>query len=608
MSGAALQSALAALAPEQPLAFNDALAGAARTHDAAMIAADTQSHQLPGEADLGSRITSAGYAGWSSLGENVYAFSDDPLFAQAGFVIDWGSGPNGMQPDAGHRANIYGASYREVGIGITVESNPATNVGPQVVTEDFGRRSGSGVFVLGVAYRDGDHDGFYSVGEGVAGLSVSVGAGGTSSSSSGGYTLATSATGSRTITLSGGGLSGTATFTTTLADGENLKLDIVDGATLRTSASGTVGGAVAAIVALGTIGLSLATDDRSHTITGTAGSDTITAGAGDDRIDGGLGVNSLTGGAGDDTAVFAVASAAATVRTAPDGTVTVTAAGLADTLIGFEHLAFTDRTVDLGPPAPYPQNLFGTITHDPHATGGEVYALYDGLLGRAPDPLGLEYWAQRFEAGVPASTLAAAFLASPEGQGRAGALGNADFVEQLYGSTLHRHSDPGGLAYWTGMLDAGQARAEVGTGFALSAEHLADIRPALDPGLFVPDATASAVARIYYTVLGRAPDAGGLQYWTGLVKGGASLSVETAAFLGTPESQARTSGLTTAQYVDLVYENALGRHADADGLRDWTAAIDGHAATRVDVTTAIGQSPEAQTHHLAEIEQGWHLA
>ena len=65
-------------------------------------------------------------------------------------------------------------NYREIGLGVIAENNPASSVGPFVVTEDFGRNpSGPSVFVLGVAYDDTDLNKFYSVGEGRAGISGS---------------------------------------------------------------------------------------------------------------------------------------------------------------------------------------------------------------------------------------------------------------------------------------------------------------------------------------------------------------------------------------------------------------------------------------------------
>lgn len=86
----ALRSQLGSFAAVSPLAWNGALALSSERHTQLMIAADLQSHLLPGEADLGARITAAGYTRWTRLGENVYAHTHDPLYTHAGFVIDWG--------------------------------------------------------------------------------------------------------------------------------------------------------------------------------------------------------------------------------------------------------------------------------------------------------------------------------------------------------------------------------------------------------------------------------------------------------------------------------------------------------------------------------------
>ncbi|WP_336489511.1 DUF4214 domain-containing protein [Methylobacterium nigriterrae] len=251
-------------------------------------------------------------------------------------------------------------------------------------------------------------------------------------------------------------------------------------------------------------------------------------------------------------------------------------------------------------------DLFGTLVHDGQGPGGEIYALYDGLLGRAPDLLGLEGWTHALSHGTSLHDIAQAFLASPEGQARTGALGNAAFVEQLYESALDRHSDPAGLSYWTAALDAGAQRADVALGFVLSSEHLASLKSVYDAGLFVPDAHAADVARLYYAVLDRAPDAAGLSGWTSQLDQGASVEGVAQAFLAAPEVQAKTGALTNAQYIDWLYENALGRHAEAAGLGYWTDQLD-HGASRAGLAIGIGLGAEAQQHHLAEIEAGWHV-
>lgn len=602
VSGSALRAALAALAPAQPLAFSDSLAAAARDHNAAMIAQDTQSHQLPGESGLGARLSAKGYA-YTAAGENVYAYADDALYGHAGFMVDWGSGADGMQSPAGHRLNIMNGAYREVGVGITLESNASTAVGPMVITEDFGRRSGTGVFVLGVDYGDRDHDGFYSVGEGVAGLTVAVAGTSAASAASGGYTLATGATGAQTIVLGGGGLAGSVFVATDLANGQNLKIDVVDGTILKLSGSATIAGAVSTVIGLGLAGLALTTGEGAQTLVGTPGNDTLAGGAGNDRLDGGLGTNLIDGGTGDDTAVFAFAFAAAMIS--GDGAhSTVTAAGLADTLTGIEHLAFLDRTIDLGTPA---QSLFGSVAHDPSATGAKVYAIYDGLLGRAPDPLGLEFWSDAADHGASLGALAQGFLDSPEGQGRAGALDDSAFVEQLYGATLHRHSDASGLGFWVDALSNGVSRADVALGFALSSEHFSNIGPALAAGVFVPDAQAADVARLYYGIMGRAPDAGGLAFWTAQVESGTPLRAIATSFFGSPEAEIKFAGVDDTHFVTGLYEYALGRPPERAGLDGWVAALS-QGTTRADLAVEIAESPEARLHHLADIEAGWHLA
>src|SRR5258705_977181 len=106
VQGAAVQSAIQALTSVQPVAWNDNLAISARNHDDAMIAADQQSHQLPGEANLNTRTVNAGYTNFTKLAENIFAFATSPMDANAAFMVDWGQGPNGIVSIADHRNAI----------------------------------------------------------------------------------------------------------------------------------------------------------------------------------------------------------------------------------------------------------------------------------------------------------------------------------------------------------------------------------------------------------------------------------------------------------------------------------------------------------------------
>lgn len=228
VDGATLQSQWSTLTPVQPLAWSAELYTAALGHSQAMITQDQQSHQLPGELGLGDRVQNAGYS-YSSVSENIFAFSDTVLYGHAGFAIDWGSTPTGIQSPPGHRNNMMSDRYREAGIAIVPENNPGTDVGPLVITQNFGNRFSFGdPWLLGVVFNDGDRDNFYDNGEGLNNVSVSIsGASGTFNTttlSAGGYQVQVPA-GSYTVTFAGGGLSDPITQAVTIGT-ENLKLDL----------------------------------------------------------------------------------------------------------------------------------------------------------------------------------------------------------------------------------------------------------------------------------------------------------------------------------------------------------------------------------------------
>ncbi|NJN60179.1 MAG: hypothetical protein HC795_00370 [Coleofasciculaceae cyanobacterium RL_1_1] len=167
------------LEPAPPLAWSGELHNSAKTHNQRMIAADTQSHFLPNEPGLIDRMRDAGYDP-SSVAENIFAYPDSIEAAHAGFAIDWGVGPNGIQEPAGHRISMTNALYREVGIDITEERNPNTAVGTFVVTQHFGidRNAIWGMgdaYLVGVVYTDAiKDDDFYTPGEGLGGVTITV--------------------------------------------------------------------------------------------------------------------------------------------------------------------------------------------------------------------------------------------------------------------------------------------------------------------------------------------------------------------------------------------------------------------------------------------------
>jgi len=282
---------LAAYDPVAPLAWNGLLADAALGHSRLMIDQDTQAHQLSGEAALGPRILATGYAALR-VGENIFAYAENALYAHAGFFIDWGYGPGGMQDPAGHRITILNGAYTEVGIGALADRSSSTTVGPWVVTQDFGARADAVPQLLGVVFDDADGDSVYDAGEGMGGVTVTITGNGhtmtTRTWDAGGYQLGLEP-GSYSVVFSGGGLDGVVRGTVTLG-GENAALDAR--AADAVPAITTISGDAAANRLAGTVW-----EDQ---IFGRGGTDTLIGGAGADTLDGGFGNDLLNGGFGRD--------------------------------------------------------------------------------------------------------------------------------------------------------------------------------------------------------------------------------------------------------------------------------------------------------------------
>jgi uncharacterized protein YkwD len=167
-----------------PLAWASELNDSATAHNLAMIAADLQSHQVPGELGLGARLAQSGYI-LSNAGENIYTTARSIIYGQAGLAIDWGADdPNtpileaidGIQNPAAHRNILLSSLFREVGIAVTAEDNPNTDVGPLVVTQEFGNRKklNGKAYILGVAFVDQNLDSWYQSGEGINNLQVKI--------------------------------------------------------------------------------------------------------------------------------------------------------------------------------------------------------------------------------------------------------------------------------------------------------------------------------------------------------------------------------------------------------------------------------------------------
>jgi uncharacterized protein YkwD len=114
-----------------PLKWSNALASSARQHNMAMQAANTLSHQLPGEPDPGAREHQQG-VNWIWAAENIGETTDQSV---NGALALHQAMMNEQPPDNGHRLNILTTTGTMVGVSILLDQQH----GVLWLTEDFAR-------------------------------------------------------------------------------------------------------------------------------------------------------------------------------------------------------------------------------------------------------------------------------------------------------------------------------------------------------------------------------------------------------------------------------------------------------------------------------------
>lgn len=315
---AGLAAGTISTASKQVLAPNALLENAAIGHSQWMLAADIFSHTGSGGSSPSQRATAAGYQ-WTNIGENL-------SWRGSSGTIDFNGSINTHHQDlflsAGHRLNMLNDMYQEVGIAQErgLFNLNGRNYDSSMVTELFGKPAAAAVFLTGVIYNDTDKNGFYSVGEAVAGATISTLGTTTTSAAAGGYGM----TIQRDTGFVVSGQVGALNYQFALAGTRsNVKVDIVDQKLLLTSDSVALKLGLNWVTLLGTADLTAGGNEANNVMRGNsganrlngaagndmlfgnAGNDTVMGGDGGDRIDGGAGNDVLSGNLGADTFVFA---------------------------------------------------------------------------------------------------------------------------------------------------------------------------------------------------------------------------------------------------------------------------------------------------------------
>lgn len=204
------------------------------------------------------------------------------------------------------------------------------------------------------------------------------------------------------------------------------------------------------------------------------------------------------------------------------------------------------------------------VTSDPDTV--YVAALYQQVLGHAPDTVGRDLWAQQLHAGLSPLVVASAVWESAEHRGLQ--------VNNLYMTYLHQAPDAVGRALWINALVGGAAN-ETTLAVAL-----------LSSGAYAAThaSTEAFLTGLYMDVLGRAPDQPGLQAWE-----------DAIANMHLSRAEVALSFVTSSPAYSLLiantYQTYLGAAPDAGGAMAWLNALLRGSATQDQLAEAILASP-----------------
>ena len=201
-------------------------------------------------------------------------------------------------------------------------------------------------------------------------------------------------------------------------------------------------------------------------LSGLAGNDTLNGFGGDDTLVGGIGDDVLNGGEGRDIAYFDGDQSSFTLTISPTGTVIEDRRNLSegrDTLDSIEVLDFLNE-IPLFGGQPMQLDRFDGPASLSAEDFAEITELYIAYFNRAPDAVGLYFWATEFAGGFSIADMAVQFFTQVETRATyADAISDdgstltdvGAFVSAVFYTVLGRAFDEAGRAFWTGVLESG---------------------------------------------------------------------------------------------------------------------------------------------------------
>ena len=198
-------------------------------------------------------------------------------------------------------------------------------------------------------------------------------------------------------------------------------------------------------------------DDGPNVLEGDTQDNDLAGLGGDDELRGNSGNDVLDGGAGYDTASYSGSRSAYTVKIALSGQTVEDRRSTGDgtdTLTDIENLTFSDASWSL--------DIFAGVGGLSEVELREFVEVYIAYFNRAPDAEGLFFYGTAFANGTSLQASAATFLNSVEYQSTYPSdLSNRSFAEAVYNNVLGRIPDQLGLEFWVNVLDSGARSRDV---------------------------------------------------------------------------------------------------------------------------------------------------
>jgi hypothetical protein len=152
-----------------------------------------------------------------------------------------------------------------------------------------------------------------------------------------------------------------------------------------------------------------------------------------------------------------------------------------------------------------------------------------------------------------------------------------NYIQEIYHDLFGRLAEPQGRDYWVAELTQGVPRGEVAYNMVKVASF--------------EEFQHDTVAALYQQYLGRAPDAGGLVYWSAYLYDGGTIEGMSQVLVSSPEYfQVRGAG-TVQGFLEATFRDALGRQIDPAALTYFEGLMS-KGASAADMAAAIFSSDE----------------